>query len=105
MADDYISRSDAVLAVYERVKTIGEDRNPYVLSIRQSIIDIPAADVAPVVHARWEEAAYAELDGHGVCLNHYPKGGLVCTNCLHGWKREKVEDNLYCPLCGAKMDR
>lgn len=65
----------------------------------------PAADVAEVRHGRWEVGDYAEPDHHGVCVAHYPGGGLYCTECLHGWKRERVEGFEYCPNCGAKMDK
>ena len=49
-------------------------------------IDIaPAADVAPVVHARW--------------MNH---GALYkCSNCGN---LDSYGDTLYCPKCGARMD-
>ena len=50
----------------------------------------PAADVAPVRHARWE-------------VNEF--GYLVCTNC--GWIRYGIplfEYYPHCPNCGAKMD-
>ena len=70
-----------------------------------SLREIPAADVAEVRHGRWEVGDYAEPDHHGVCVDHYPGGGLYCTECLHGWKRERVEGFEYCPNCGAKMDK
>ena len=49
-------------------------------------------DVAPVVHARWEELT------DGGYLDHR----MICSNCsnistpLVSWK--------FCPNCGAKMD-
>ena len=64
------------------------------------IVKAPAA-----IHARWEVSDYVEPDGHGVCLNHFPQGGLTCTNCRHGWKREAVEGITLCPNCGAIMDK
>lgn len=52
---------------------------------------IPAADVAPVRHGRWE--------------THYRSGTTVsegvvsgCCDMWNGWKTP------YCPQCGAKMD-
>ena len=57
-------------------------------SIKDGIESIPAADVAPVVHGRWE------------C-------GCQCSVCgdRHGPynSRHKPYYN-YCPNCGAKMD-
>jgi len=55
-------------------------------------LDMPGADVAPVVHAHW----------------HHSFGGFVgCSRCgdppLLGGEREYVE-SAYCPSCGASMD-
>ena len=55
----------------------------------QEINSIPAADVAPVVHARWVDA------GRGI---------KACSNCNHGIKEHMACANHYCPNCGAKMD-
>lgn len=46
----------------------------------------PQADVAPVVHAEWEDNG----------------ADYKCSNCGH---TEPCYDMLYCPHCGAKMDR
>lgn len=54
--------------------------------------------------ARWEVCDYAEPDGHGIGMNHYPKGGLCCNACHHVWRKEKVAGALFCPNCDAKMD-
>ena len=50
---------------------------------------IPAADVAPVIHSKWEIC----------CDGYYP----YCLNC----KAEPPgrEMTKYCPNCGAKMDK
>ena len=54
----------------------------------QSISDMPAADVAPVIHAHWIR---------------YPDCGVTkCSNC--GWSIEECWDSDYCPHCGAQMD-
>ena len=55
------------------------------------IDDFPAADVAPVVHGRWE-----------IVVGSNGKEYMVCTRC-------RVSQDLtgvftYCPNCGAKMD-
>lgn len=49
---------------------------------------IPAADVAPVVHARWDE------DGSGI---------IICPKCNRGYNLVPQFTH-YCPNCGAKMD-
>lgn len=48
------------------------------------------ADVAPVVHAKWETGYHDELGNYV-----WP-----CSNC----KRESEELSPYCNNCGAKMD-
>ena len=58
----------------------------------QSISDMPAADVAPVVHAQW-------IEDHDY---------LKCPECGVMVKRDftffDIGDWNYCPNCGAKMD-
>lgn len=51
--DDLIRREDAIDAVIERIKQIGYEGNPYVLSIRQTIRDLPSAQPELI-----EKAAY-----------------------------------------------
>ncbi len=58
------------------------------------IEDAPAADVAPVVHGRWEQDA----DGDWYCTNC----NEVVAICESG--RERTYRKPYCPNCGAKMD-
>ena len=55
---------------------------------------IPAADVVPVVHGRWEQDA----DGDWYCTNC----DEVVAICESG--RERTYRKPYCPNCGAKMD-
>ena len=56
---------------------------------------IPAADVAPVVHGRWEYNPQT--------INTY--GQLRCSIC-NWWTLDPSVDRSYsyCPNCGAKMD-
>lgn len=56
----------------------------------ECILAEPAADVAPVVHGRWDS-----MDGY--------KTRMVCSMC--GWDvPEYGKFYSYCPNCGAKMD-
>lgn len=58
--------------------------------IRVFVKEQPAADVAPVVHGRWNN-----MDGY--------KTRKVCSEC--GWDvPEYGKFYSYCPNCGAKMD-
>lgn len=61
------------------------------------IDDSPIEDVAPVVHAQWNEFS----DYTGTCY-------AECSHCgLLWWIEEgtaKENEMFYCPKCGAKMD-
>lgn len=77
-------------------------KSPYLFNITQRIFEIiseiPAADVAPVVHGRWDDSGRYT----------FPSGDTAvrCTNC--GCALTESEYHLnnwnYCPVCGAKMD-
>lgn len=67
-------------------------------AVEGEIAEQPAADVAPVRHAKWEL-----IDE---CINE----GVYCSNCHKKiyraraeYANQKVKSN-YCPNCGAKMD-
>ena len=66
--------------------------SPHLLSRDDTMFlldNIPAADVAPVVHGRWIEYQIP----HVIC----------CSNC--DWATDAEEKNFqYCPMCGARMD-
>lgn len=75
----------------EAVKNKFSDLLPIGRSIRDTIDEVPAADVAPVVHGEW--IMFTNFDGN---LNHYE-----CSVChqAQGYKSN------YCEECGAKMDK
>lgn len=56
---------------------------------------VPAADVAPVVHGRWDIEWDAERDPKRFFVR------IVCSNC--GLKTGQKSN--YCPNCGARMDK
>ena len=53
--------------------------------------NLPAADVAPVVHGRWE-------------TNSDRPDTLICSVCKCGFDMWKHDHHNFCPNCGAKMD-
>ena len=59
---------------------------------------IPSADVAPVVHGRWDDSGRYT----------FPSGSTAvrCTNCGCALTESEYRLNNwnYCPVCGAKMD-
>lgn len=88
---EYIERADVLWHKTLIPGFIGE----YV-SVR-SILEVPAADVAPVRHARWERYYYSYFGRHQ----------CVCSECKDEeyWKHYFCFGNEnYCPHCGCKMD-
>ena len=93
---EYISRSKAEFELCE-----GNIPEPYKSFCRRVINDrnlIPAADVAPVVHGRWDNSGRYT----------FPSGSIAvrCTNCGCALTESEYRLNNwnYCPVCGAKMD-
>ena len=88
--DDYISR-EAALKRFEQLKDQTESlRDKLYLDGVAAVIDtLPAADVAPVIHARWED----RLDG----ITPFCTACGCAHNCL-------IRHPPYCPHCGAIMD-
>lgn len=95
---EYIEREKLI----QKVKRIG-DENYFgryahigITHAIQIMKRIPAADVAPVVHAKWNIL--------NECLNE----GVYCSHCKKKvYKLEYANQKLkskYCPNCGAKMD-
>lgn len=60
--------------------------------VQKIIPQVPAADVAPVIHAHW-------IPKQQIVRSPYARN-YVCSNCAH----EPLEAIEYCPKCGAKMD-
>lgn len=58
---------------------------------KMAICDLPAADVAPVMHGRWKLFG-ADKRGRG--------GNWNCSACHKSYPYRCD----YCPNCGAKMD-
>lgn len=87
---DYIDRE---VIKYEQW-AFGPYNGPLKIVRKTTIDSIPAADVAPVVHGRWD--------------------GNTCTACKLPWNYQMVQDADdwgyfdpmpdYCPNCGARME-
>ena len=78
---EYIDRKGVIELITRRYE------NPEICEAE--INNIPAADVAPVVHGRWIDNGIKDsmLFGCSVC-------GFTCGALTFN----------YCPICGAKMD-
>lgn len=96
---EYIKR-EAVLRAVQRQRSPCRSpaQNRMLDCLKVDVICIPAADVAPVVHGRWDDSGRYT----------FPSGSTAvrCTNC--GCALTESEYHLnnwnYCPVCGAKMD-
>lgn len=63
-----------------------------------SVVNAPAADVAPVVHGRWVTPRWHNSD---YCYNCSKCGGEAMHR-EYQWARNGIYP--ICPNCGAKMD-
>lgn len=91
---EYIEREALVdfLAAKYNVKTLHEPSFAYLMvDVVTDIDDFPAADVASVVHSRWE----LHGDGSGTC-QHCHRTQIAVWDA-DGWQR-------FCGECGARMD-
>lgn len=84
MSDEYISRAEALEIT---TRTCGD----YAAAFAE-IRKLPAADVVPVVHARW-----ITRGDKGIISMTHP---YMCSRC----GRVEMDKEPYCN-CGAKMDR
>ena len=103
---EYIEREDAIRVVNGQ-SSLTMTRSGLI----DSISKLPAADVAPVVHGRWEwfEEWYSSTPDHPMECKDY---GWRCGECKTAledmvggcWDDSYDEPKLnYCPNCGAKM--
>lgn len=84
MQNEYISREAALAVIGNAPGDHGYDRG--VDYSYEAVQNLPAADVAPVVHARWVDRV-----------------GSIFGWCSHCGKSTTFHTP-YCPKCGARMD-
>ena len=65
-----------------------------------TILDIPAADVAPVRHGRWKKSKGNERPTENGFVHD---DRYICDCCGWGCCCETKLDFSFCPNCGAKM--
>ena len=90
MADAiYVPKSDILDLITEEHEAGGFTDYSNYSDLWNTVDDMPAADVQPVVHAKW------------LCLE--PEIGLYysCSRCGHNTFQGMYK---FCPNCGAKMD-
>ena len=99
--DEYISRKAAIAYIREQseecqkaFEELGGESGIYADAyndLAEDFYSIPAADVAPVVHGRWE-------------TNSDRPDTLICSMCKCGFDMWKHDPHNFCPNCGARMD-
>lgn len=94
MMADYIRRDDALFALRKAERGGSMTALTRLERAYAEIREMPAADVAEVVHGRWIKDDFLSDD-----VNNAEK----CSQCgeLIGWFGNLPN---YCPNCGARMD-
>ena len=102
---EYIKREAAIAYIRERseecqkaFEELGGESGIYADAyndLAEDFYRIPAADVAPVVHGRWE------MRPTGMVTDTGPEYKAYCTVCNEPNKQYQPP---FCPHCGAKMD-
>lgn len=103
---DYIKRTDAVKIAEKYGLANGSvlGRHTGLADcIASEISGLPAADVAPVYYAHWEEADWREYDVQSCETIRYLKAAIVCSECRNAFKKGSLRIQSFCPACGAKM--
>lgn len=93
---DYIRREDALFALRKAERGGSMTALTRLERAYAEIREMPAADVAEVVHGRWIDGAE-----DFTCGNHNAECSIC--RCYVSWNGCD-EDFNYCPNCGAKMD-
>lgn len=100
MSDEYISRAKA-LADFEACNAENPRWTPQ--RVKTLLLRQPAADVAPVHYAHWEEADWREYDAQSCETIRYQKAAIVCSDCRNAFKKGSLWLKSFCPACGASM--
>ena len=93
---EYISRHEAIRAAQINYGDY--------CATKSALCNIPAADVSPVRHGRWEPYfEYVEIyNTGGFCEKK--QTGWICGRCKSKESITKDYKTHFCPNCGAKMD-
>ena len=94
MAETYYSLTDIVKLCDNLVAAMPTSFYSGIWKVRNTLYRIPAADVVPVRHGKWETAFLAHE--YLVC-RPYAHYCSVCHQII-------AFRTFYCPNCGARMD-
>ena len=89
---EYIERE----TLYEQMNATGAEFS--LCDALEMIEKFPAADVAPVVHGRWDDSGRYTFPGGSVAVRCTMCGCALTVSEYH------LQNWYYCPVCGAKMD-
>ena len=91
---EYIERGALMQFPIRRNHYDRKNGNKHFINGIESVLEyaenLPAADVAPVVHGRWIYKGDSDM--------------WVCSRCGRGVNADPEGIDLYCYHCGAKMD-
>ena len=93
---EYIEREAAVAAMNAE----GYTKN---MRVHKAILEIPAADVRPVVRGKWFIDADYEYINCSVCLYPIYMGFESSSDARKYISEENIGRFRYCPHCGADM--
>lgn len=94
---EYIDKQAAVSAVKEVIGNLNHECKS-MMDFYSALWNVPAADVAPVVHARW-----VRIYENGEPAIEQHQTGVCCSKCMK-MPKDKFTESDYCSSCGAKMD-
>lgn len=102
--DEYIKREAALHEIERREVLMVGDKRISVDAMKSFIKNRPAADVAPVVHGRWEPY-FEEVEIYNAGgVAERKQTGWICGRCKSVESITRYYKTNYCPNCGAKMD-
>ena len=82
---------------------IGEDVRDVDAILADRVKEAPAADVAEVVHGRWEQRKTPLGKTHSICSNCSTDFEFITDKGTLA--RLNMDGMPYCPNCGCKMDK
>lgn len=104
---EYIKREELMEFPIRRNHYDRKNGNKHFINGIETVLEyaenLPAADVAPVVHGEWEAVDWREYDANSCEVIVNPKDGIACTHCRYVFKKDALWKKNFCPNCGTRM--